>query len=156
MGSIPVANPSPPRRWHLSRRFVAVSAFLLALSATFAVVLLVMWPGGTTDDRDNWVGVGSPEAIPVEDPVRFPDHRFWLVRLESGEFLALSQVDPRSGCTVPWNPAANVRGQRGLFRDPCHGAAYDITGACLLGPCARDMDRFPVRIESGQVQVSVP
>lgn len=69
--------------------------------------------------------------------------------------LALYQKDPRLGCTVPWRPDFEFLGRKGWFRNPCHGQTYDLDGNCVFGPCIRGLDRFPVRVKDGRVQVNV-
>lgn len=77
-----------------------------------------------------------------------------IVRLPDGQFLALSARDPNMGCTVIWN----IQSQS--FRNPCHGAQYNIRGEVVSGPAVRGLDRFPLRLDHSNktivVDVSVP
>lgn len=77
-----------------------------------------------------------------------------IVRLPDGRFLALSAKDPNMGCTVTWN------NQSQTFRNPCHGAQYDIRGEVVSGPAVRGLDRFPLRVDHEKktivINVSVP
>ena len=77
----------------------------------------------------------------------FPEGRFYLVRLETGEFMALHRECTHLGCTVPWD----ATGKR--FACPCHASVFDITGAVLGPPAPRPLDYYPVRIENGLVKV---
>lgn len=62
----------------------------------------------------------------------------------AGEILALWRKCPHLGCMIP--PACE---ERGRFQCFCHQSTYNILGEKLeLGPAARGMDRFPVRIEA--------
>lgn len=154
MGAIPVANPSPVRRPHLSPRGLLIVALPLALLGAFAVLLAVAWPTGPNVGRARWVDGGDAEALVAGQPVRLAEQGVWLVKQESGEILALWQRDPHLGCTVPWNPDFEFNGRRGWFRNPCHSETYDLDGTCVFGPCVRGLDRFPVRIRGGRVQIN--
>lgn len=72
----------------------------------------------------------------------FPRGQFYLVRLDTGEFLALSRRCTHLGCTVPWVA------EEKKFICPCHASVYSITGAVLRSPAPRAMDLFPMRIEN--------
>jgi len=155
MGSIPVANPSPLRRPHLSRRALLALALLLALLLIIVITLSFAWPASTTREPARWIDAGPESALAVNQPLRNVEGRFWLVKLETGEILALSQTDPHEGCTVPWRPDFEFAGRKGWFRNPCHGETYDLDGTCVFGPCLRGLDRFEVRTRAGRVQVNV-
>jgi len=80
---------------------------------------------------------------------------FHLVRLESGDFIALSARDPGSDCWVPWQPDFEFRGRTGWFVDPCGGSTYDERGTRVSGPATRDLDRHPVEVREGNVYVNL-
>jgi nitrite reductase/ring-hydroxylating ferredoxin subunit len=77
------------------------------------------------------------------------------VRLDSGDFLALSARDAHSDCWVPWRPEVEFEGRVGWFRDPCHGSTYDGEGVRVFGPAPRDLDRYPVEVRDGHVYVTL-
>ena len=77
-------------------------------------------------------------------------HTFHVVRLDSGEVLALSAHDPHLGCTVPYRPSFNFDGREGWFRNPCHGETYDLAGYRVFGPTPRGLDRFHVEVIDGR------
>lgn len=154
MGSIPVANPAPIRRPHISRRGLLAIALPLAVIALAVTLAAFAWPTGAKVEPARWVDAGTVEALTVNEPVRVPEHRFWLVKQESGDILALYEKDPHLGCTVPWRPDFKFRGVTGWFRNPCHAETYDLAGRCHFGPCPRGLDRFPVRVNDGRVQVN--
>jgi Rieske Fe-S protein len=58
------------------------------------------------------------------------------VRLPDGQLLVLSGKDLTGGCTVTWDE----RGQ--VFRNPCHGATYNIRGEVVAGPATQGLGRF--------------
>ena len=87
-------------------------------------------------------------------------HHFCITEPQEGQLLALYTADPHpsfreQGCTVRWDaiaqqsigsPSGSERTVTGLFRDPCGGSKYDISGKRLFGPSPRDLDRFPIAI----------
>ncbi len=155
MDTVPVASPSPRPRFRLPRRGIALALVAAAATAALVVFAVFAWPVGSHVEPVRWVDAGALGEIPVNEPVRFPEQRFWLVKLESDEVLALYQRDPHRGCTVPWRPDFRFMGRTGWFRNPCYGETYDIQGRCVSGPCIRGLDRFEVRIEGGRVRVNV-
>lgn len=79
----------------------------------------------------------------------FQAGRFYLVRLETGAFLAVDRTCTHLGCTVPWSA------DQQRFACPCHASAFDITGAVLSPPAPRPLDLRLVRIENGIVKVDL-
>lgn len=137
---------------HGWRRLALAALLLGAISAVLAATIALLSSSGPQEKPGEALFDAGPAAgFEMNQPVRFPD--FWLVRQGEAEFLALSQRDPESKCTVPWRPEFEYRGWKGWFRDPCHGATYDLPGRCFTGPCPRGLDRFPVTIRDGHVFV---
>ena len=155
MGSIPVAHPTPPRRLRVSRAAALIAIIAGILTAASLALIAFAWPATPSEPANQWVRLARAEELPVNEPVVVREHRLFLVKLESGEVLALSRRDPRLGCTVPWRPDFEFQGKKGWFRNPCHSQTYDVTGHCVFGPCARDLDRYPVAIVNGEVLVDV-
>lgn len=153
MGSIPVANPAPYRRPHFSRRGLLVLALPLAAIAAVVTVGAFAWPQNARPARPSFVDAGLADDLPANEPVRNKEGRFWLVKLESGEILALSQRSTHLGCTVPWRPDFKFQGRVGWFRDPCSGSTWDLEGKLVFGPAFRGLDRHPLRIEYGRILV---
>jgi nitrite reductase/ring-hydroxylating ferredoxin subunit len=156
----PVARPKPAPhwRWRFPRGPVFAVALAAVLLATVGVIVATAWPRGDKVDPGDtlWVEVANVDDLAVAEPLILPDPRIFLVRLESGDVLALSRQDPRNGCTVPWNPSYQFQGVTGWFREPCHGSTYDIAGNLAFGPSTRGMDRYPVRVEEdGDIEVNV-
>jgi nitrite reductase/ring-hydroxylating ferredoxin subunit len=153
MGSIPVAQPSPLRPWRFSRRIIPLALLALAAIAVAAVGVAVAWPSSPTPS--DWTAVARADDLRANEPVLNADVRIFIVRLDSGEILALSRRDPHRGCTVPWRRDFTFEGRTGWFRDPCYGSTYDVTGVCYAGPCPRGLDRYQVRVEDGDVEVDL-
>ena len=151
MGSIPTASPSPPRRWRFSRRIVPLAFLALAFIALVAIGVAVIWPSSPADSE--WSVVARLDDLAANEPLAV-EGDVYLVPMESGEMLALSQIDPHLGCKVPFTPDFTFMGSTGWFRNPCHGETYDLTGVCYAGPCPRGLDRYEVRVRDGDVEVS--
>ena len=94
MGSIPVANPSPPRRWRFSRRVIPLAFLALVLVAVVAIGAAIVWPSDGGDSE--WITVARAGDLRVNDPLLVEGDAY-LVLLESGEILALSIIDSHLG-----------------------------------------------------------
>ena len=153
MGSIPVANPAPYQRPHISRRGLLVLALPLAFIALIAIMVAFVWPERGQPGPPPLLDAGSVDDLQVNEPIRILEGRFWLVKLESGEILALSQRSTHLGCTVPWRSDFKFQGRVGWFRDPCSGSTWDLEGKLAFGPAFRGLDRHPVHVEYGRILV---
>lgn len=83
---------------------------------------------------DGWVEAAAPIGVEV---VREGD-------------AAATVLDPHCthlGCPLSWSTGS------GKFVCPCHGGAFDATGAVVSGPPPRSMIRYETRIENGEVLI---
>jgi len=71
----------------------------------------------------------------------------WLRRNNESNFTVYSSKCTHLGCPVRWIPSAE------LFMCPCHGGVYFKDGDVAAGPPPQPLQQFPVRVESGQVEV---
>jgi len=126
----------------------------LLLGTVLASGAAVSWLTGSEYRPPEQLVAGRVGEFELNSPRYFEDERIWVVRLD-GEFLALYDRGPVSGCTVPWRPNLDAAGVRGLFRDACDGSLFDVTGRCLDGPCNADLARFAVRTSDGEVVVDL-
>lgn len=152
--AVAIAHPAPAPSLPSAKLLaiailVAVLGVILALSASYVL------PSKALQDKpDGIIDVGRASDYAPGSVTHFIEGKFWLVRLESGEFIALSNTDPWRGCTVPWRADMLFGGKTGWFRDPCGGSTYDIEGRRVFGPSQRDMDRFPVFTQSNHIIVN--
>jgi cytochrome b6-f complex iron-sulfur subunit len=93
------------------------------------------------------VEAGPVDSFPTDSVTAFQRGQFYLVRLESGGFLALSCKCTHLGCTVPW-----VEKEK-KFLCPCHASAFDMTGSVISAPAPRALDIFPILIENNVIKV---
>lgn len=59
-------------------------------------------------------------------------------------------VCTHEGCPLGWNPTQH------LIRCPCHGSAFDTTGAVVNGPAATPLTELQTFVERGRVFVTAP
>lgn len=85
-------------------------------------------------DALSWAGAVSQSAA-------------WLRRTGDVAFTAFSVSCTHLGCPVRWEPAAD------LFFCPCHGGVYYSDGTVAASPPPRRLSEYPVRVNSGQVEV---
>lgn len=95
-----------------------------------------------TRQKTSWVTVGPIDAVPVDQPTALyaevpvgtgyptpPVRRVvYVVKRQSGEVRALSNVCTHMQCDVHWE--ARLKN----FLCPCHGGLYDIDGNNVGGP----------------------
>ena len=71
----------------------------------------------------------------------------WLRREADEKFIAFSINCRHLGCPVRWVEEAM------LFMCPCHGGVYYADGEVAAGPPPGPLDRYPVRVRDGFVEV---
>lgn len=71
----------------------------------------------------------------------------WLRRAGPQEFIAFSINCTHLGCPVQYLQGGHI------FLCPCHGSIFNDDGTVAGGPAARPLDRYPVRVKRGRVQI---
>lgn len=113
------------------------------------------------DKPEVWRTVGKPDDFPVGKTqlVRFENAdpkawagmtartAAWLRHDTEGHFIAFSVNCTHLGCPVRWEADAE------LFMCPCHGGVYYRDGSVAAGPPPKELQRYAVRVEQGQVQI---
>ncbi len=133
----------------LSRMGLAIPLVMgLALVGLVAITLV-----SPLYEAPQVTNAGSVDDYEIGDPQYFKEEKFWLVKLPTGNFTALYERDPRSGCTLGWGHGYEFMGVEGWFRDACTGSTYDLTGACFQGPCDYGLNTLDLTIENGEVIV---
>jgi nitrite reductase/ring-hydroxylating ferredoxin subunit len=90
--------------------------------------------------------LAAPDAYAEGTATYVREGRLFVTRAR-GELFAVTQRCPHLGCRVPFCEAS------GRFECPCHGSVYDLAGEWIAGPSPRGMDRFPLRVVDGRVEV---
>jgi len=81
-----------------------------------------------------WTGVSGQSAV-------------WLRRESVTQFTAFAVNCTHLGCPVRWEKDAQ------LFLCPCHGGAFYADGSVAAGPPPGPLNRYPVRVNQGQVEI---
>jgi cytochrome b6-f complex iron-sulfur subunit len=92
------------------------------------------------------VNAGAVDDVPTTDVKAVQAMRGYVTDVED-QVVALSWKCPHLGCRVPWCESS------GEFECPCHGSKYNRLGEWREGPAPRGMDRYPVNIVDGAVEV---
>lgn len=146
------------------RRFLAMLA--LGMGTVAGTALLVPWLGLfvtplTRKDPDVWHEVGRVDQFRIGetvrvtylDPAALPWAGFvarnaaWVRREGPEEFSAFTIYCTHVGCAVRWEEGAE------LFLCPCHGGAFYPDGSVAAGPPPRPLDRHPIRVRDGVVEI---
>jgi cytochrome b6-f complex iron-sulfur subunit len=153
-------------------RYSLIGGVGAGLAGFGASVLGFLWPNLAG-------GFGADVTIPVaaeqllsdirgeRAPFEFPAGRMYVVAwdpslpgaeeaygedhaiLDNGMgLMALYQKCVHLGCRVPWCQSSQ------WFECPCHGSKYNKWGEWMGGPAPRGLDRFPSRLENGNLIVS--
>lgn len=157
------ATPAPENS---RRRFLSglITTIQGAIGATLAFVLggAVASPALGTR-RTAWLPATSLDSLPLDEPTpvtlrvtredgyhQVVDRQVvFLVRTGEADVTALSSVCTHLGCRVSWDAAD------GALKCPCHGGAFDRTGAVTAGPPPAPLDRLPTRLEGDQILVQL-
>ncbi|MGD9891660.1 MAG: hypothetical protein AB7R89_17440 [Dehalococcoidia bacterium] len=153
-----------------------VSILLVGVIAGMLMVSAAWFFQSRDDAPSRIVEAGPPAAYQPNMPISFALDDFYLMALESGEFVALYAYPPGyfghvRGCRIRWEPDATFSALRpiglppgdelatpnpegpfepieatGLWVEPCGGSKWDSTRRYLFGPAPRDLDRFPVEV----------
>ena len=144
-------QPSDAHETQISRRNFFKLAWGAAGAAMVAEAGLVTYrffsPKVAKGEFGGIFTVGAVDDFPPGSVTQVKSGHFYLVRLEDGGFLALYYKCTHLGCSVPWNQA------EGQFICPCHASAFEADGNVINPPAPRPLDRFPVIIDDGLINV---
>lgn len=150
------------RRSFLSRLSLALAG-LAAVGAAIPFVGYIFRPA--RPEPPVWRDVGPLSDFPIGSTrkVVYPDpdpdpwdgiavrNAAWVRREAPERFVAFSIYCTHTGCPVEYVTDA------GLFLCPCHGGIFDRDGSVSAGPPPRPLDRAPVRVREGRVEIrSIP
>lgn len=128
------------RRGFLSSFGLGVMGFLGVLSVGTAAAGRFFYPNVQANPPEQFVA-GEPEDYPTNTvSTRFKSqYRIWIVNL-GDRIVSILAICTHLGCTPNW-----LDGQ-GIFKCPCHGSGYYMTGVNFEGPAPRPMDRVAIRL----------
>ena len=150
------------RRRLLGRATIGVAA-ALGIGWAVPAVTFVLSPARKGSRVAEWRTLSSVEKIRPGTPSLFKarvtrttgwvtteDEVAVYVHTEDGrEFLGLSNICTHLGCRVRW-----VAAQQQYFC-PCHVGVFAKDGSVVSGPPPRPLDKYPIRVEDGQIQVQL-
>jgi len=135
------------------RRFVQVvlgGGLLASLASFIYPVLRYVLPPATAD-----LGAGSVLAATVAELkansakiFRFGSKPGLLVKLQSGEYRAMSATCTHLSCTVQY------RSDVQQVWCACHNGMYDLNGRNISGPPPRPLEAFDVHVKGNEIYVS--
>jgi len=140
--------PVTPRRGFLNVLWWALG--VLAVAELIGLVLAFLRPGKKASRVEGYGGLvtcGPIADFPVNTVTAFQRGHFYLARLESGGFMALSRKCTHLGCTVIWDEKKN------RFECPCHASAFNLAGDVISKPAPRALDYHGIIIENSIVKV---
>ena len=97
--------------------------------------------------------IGETVQVAIEDPSPLPwagqttKTAVWLRRDGPAAFTAFAVNCTHLACPVNWRQDAE------LFLCPCHGGTYYASGDVAAGPPPYALNRYPVRVANGQVEI---
>jgi cytochrome b6-f complex iron-sulfur subunit len=127
----------------------AWSLFSLMAASSVAATVRFFFPRVVPEPPARFYA-GRPEEFPSSSVnTEFVErYRVWIVRRESGEFIALRAECTHLGCTPRWLDS------QGKFKCPCHGSGFRPSGINFEGPAPRPLDRHRISLTpDGQLEV---
>ena len=103
--------------------------------------------GPVTKLQEEVTRVGFTRLIRDGWRVRTEQHYVWVRKTADGSVEAFEPHCTHLGCAFNWDESSQ------LFLCPCHGGKFDKDGKRVAGPPPRDLDRFEVKVEGGQVRI---
>jgi cytochrome b6-f complex iron-sulfur subunit len=119
----------------------AWSIFSFLVASSVAATVRFFFPRVVLEPPARFT-LGRPEEFPpgVVNTEFVEKHRVWIVRAQSGEFVALKAECTHLGCTPRWLES------QGKFKCPCHGSGFRANGINFEGPAPRPLDRFRISL----------
>ena len=100
-----------------------------------------------------YVGLAAELPEGESRPFLAPDGSRYLLTNSAGTIAAFNSTCPHLGCKVHWE------GGNSRFFCPCHGGAFDVTGAPIAGPPKDEklpLRELPLEVTNGVVYALVP
>ncbi len=141
------ANGPFPRRTFLKTIWIGLG-FIGILEIIYVIITFFLPKKSKgPEGGDKIIEAGRVDSYGPGTVSTFIRGRFYLVRLEDGGFLAVSNKCPHLGCSVPWNDDEK------RFICPCHSSVFDVTGAVIESPAPRALDLYPIKIVNNYIRV---
>lgn len=159
--SHPEPGPSSiPRRSFLGLAVWAAGGLIAAVYAIPGLAYLLA-PALEKAKPESWIPLGPVSKVEPGIPTLFRANvrrqTGWIVNeaqltvyvlTDDGRtYAALSNICTHLGCRIRW-----VEGEQRFFC-PCHNGVFDKQGLVVSGPPPRPLDRYPVKVEDGQIYI---
>jgi len=143
-------------REEISRRefFLKVgnSAVGITLAGGSIVTWRYLWPN-VLFEAPNRFRAGVVAEMAPGTVIFNPEYRVFIFREQQGYFYAVSAICTHLGCTTNWRAEGAPGHAGGVIACPCHGSIFSKTGEVIVGPAPRDLDRFRMTLEEGELVV---
>jgi len=141
---------------------MAVGSIGMGALLSVPVLRYILYPLYAKASGTEWSDVGSVADFtvgtePVRKTITFAQRDGWrevvsaqsvyVNRTGDDNFEVLSAICPHLGCSVSWQKGQDE------FVCPCHGGRFAPDGKHISGPPPRSMDRLPMRVNNGKLQV---
>lgn len=148
------------------RGFLAMVTWVIggALAVAYAIPGIGYLVGPAFRRRtERWLALGAPSKAELGQPTLFKvnvdkqtgwitDHQeiaAYVLTDDGRDYIAMSNVCTHLGCHVRWIE------EREQFYCPCHNGIFDREGNVVSGPPPRPLDRYPVKVQEGELQIRV-
>ncbi len=158
--------PTSPGSTELGRRqFLSTVTFgiggLITALFTLPALVYLLGPALRRQQKEVWVPLGSTSKVELGKPTLFKttveQQTGWIVNeqevgvyvlTENGrDYIAMSNICTHLGCRVRWID------DQGEFFCPCHNGVFTKEGVVVSGPPPRPLDRYPTKVENGQIYI---
>ena len=146
--SVSILDQPMTRRSFISVLGLGWVTFAAASLGAFAGFVRFLFPQVTFEPNPVFeAGLPSEFTIGVHSQFKL-NKKVFLVRDHSG-FYALSSICTHLGCIPNWLPSEQI------FKCPCHGSGYYISGINFEGPAPRPLPRYEITLASnGKIRVN--
>ncbi|MCJ7513896.1 MAG: ubiquinol-cytochrome c reductase iron-sulfur subunit [Anaerolineales bacterium] len=148
------------RRQFLKTATAAIGA-VIAAGFGFPAVAYLIGPALKRDQTEAWIPLGPTSKVEPGTPTLFrvtvERQTGWITATEElsvyaltengRDYTAMSNICTHLGCRVRW-----IDGRQEFFC-PCHNGVFDKQGAVVSGPPPRPLDRYPTKVEDGQIYI---
>jgi nitrite reductase/ring-hydroxylating ferredoxin subunit len=100
----------------------------------------------------DWTSIGPTEGRAQLDGVVIDDRELAVARLPDGTWVAFDDTCTHEECPLS---EGDLEGERIVCY--CHGSEFDLrTGEVVEGPAEDPLSLYPVRVQDGELQVTLP
>jgi Rieske Fe-S protein len=145
------------------REFMEIATWMIggmiSLVLGIPAIAYIVAPAWKREEIQDWIGLGSSSKVELGTPTLFSAgierHTGWIKELEKlsvyvltengHDYIAMSNICTHLGCRVRWIADSEQ------FFCPCHNGIFDKDGKVISGPPPRPLDRYPIKVEDGQI-----